>query len=85
METKTYKPRTLTAPQMIFPWLNEKAETWFIGVPHVQKWSCAITIDGMDYQEYGDTRKEAIQNMGNRILSSEYLTAMVPDEAIKPS
>lgn len=81
---KTYKPRTLTAPSKIFPWLEQKAKIWFMNAPHIQKWNCAITIDGVDYQEFGETRELAIQNMGNRILNSEYLTAVVPDEAIRP-
>jgi hypothetical protein len=78
---KSFKPRVVISPSKIFPWLEAKAKIWYMH--NYEKWNCAITIDGMDYQEFGDTRQGAVQNMGNRILNSPYLTAMVPDEAIK--
>lgn len=77
----SYKRRVVTAPQKVFPWLKKTA--------HIKdmkdgRWNCFITIDGVDYQEYGTTEEDAVNKMANRILCSEYLTAVIPDEAIKP-
>jgi hypothetical protein len=38
-----------------------------------ERWTAFTTINGLDVQEYGETEKEARENLANRIANSEFL------------
>jgi hypothetical protein len=42
-------------------------------IKHKKQWSAFTTINGLDIQEYGDTEKEAIQNLTDIIAKSGFL------------
>lgn len=42
-------------------------------IKHKKKWSAYTTLNGIDIQEYGDTEKQARENLANRIANSKFL------------
>ena len=38
-----------------------------------KQWSAFTTINGLDVQEYGDTEREARENLAARIANSEFM------------
>jgi hypothetical protein len=42
-------------------------------INHKKQWSAFMTINGLDVQEYGDTEKEARENLSKRIANSPFL------------
>jgi hypothetical protein len=38
-----------------------------------KKWSAFTTVNGLDIQEYGNTEKEAMNRLTDRIASSNFL------------
>lgn len=43
-------------------------------IKHKKQWSAFMTINGLDVQEYGDTEKQARENLANRIANSKFLS-----------
>lgn len=38
-----------------------------------KKWTAFMTLNGLDIHEYGQTEKEARENLANRIANSKFL------------
>jgi|GEM_PF-3737208 len=61
----------IVAPMKIFNLLETQAKTWFM--ESKGQWNSAITIGGMDYNEFGESEEESKHKLANRILGSTFL------------
>jgi hypothetical protein len=78
----TQRIKSVVSPNTVFRYINDRAKTWFMDKKGM--WNSCITIGGVDIQEYGSSKENAIHNLVNKILNDRFLMANLPDNAVLP-